>query len=193
MSETDWENCYRTGDTQWDKGEGSPGLADWLAAHPELPRGSAANPGCGFGYDVRAWAQAGFEATGFDIAPSAIAGANERTPEANAHFRLGDFLNDQPKPDERFDWIFEHTFYCAIDPSQRPDYLAAVKRWLKPGGQFLAVHYFIPDEDGPPFGTDYEEVNARFSGDFEPLENWVPRSYPNRTNLEHMFWWRLRS
>jgi hypothetical protein len=61
---------------------------------------------------------------------------------------------------------------------------------LKPGGYLLAVHYLIPDEDGPPFGTTADEVNARFATHFQLLETWVPRSYPNRTGLERIFWWR---
>ena len=73
----------------------------------------------------------------------------------------GDFLNDDP--DEPYDFLFEHTCFCAIDPSQRDAYAAAAARWLKPGGQFLAVHYMLPpDEDGPPFGTDREEILERF-------------------------------
>src|SRR6267143_687061 len=66
MSETDWEARYESGDMPWEKGEPSPGLVDFLAAHPALPRGSVAVPGCGSGHDVRAWAKAGFSACGFD-------------------------------------------------------------------------------------------------------------------------------
>ena len=57
---------------RWEKGGPSPGLVDFLAAHPDLPRGTVAIPGCGTGHDVRAFAQAAFAASGFDIAPSAI-------------------------------------------------------------------------------------------------------------------------
>jgi hypothetical protein len=63
-------------------------------------------------------------------------------------------------------------------------------RWVKPGGNFLAVNYFIPDKEGPPFGTDRVEQVQRFARAFELLDEWVPRSYPNRTGLERMFWWR---
>ena len=65
-------------------------------------------------------------------------------------------------------------------------------RWLKPGGQYLAVNYLIPDEDGPPFGTTREEQWKRFSPHFDLVKDWVPRSYPNRTGLERMFWWRRK-
>ncbi|MBM3875571.1 MAG: methyltransferase domain-containing protein [Verrucomicrobia bacterium] len=190
MADTNWEDRYQRADTPWEKGEPSPGLVDWLAAHPQSAVATVLVPGCGMGHDARAFAAAGFIATGLDIAPSAVRLAREKTTAAGlkADFQPGDFLAD--KPFARVDWIFEHTCYCAINPTRREDYARAVLRWLKPGGQFLAVHYLIPDTDGPPFGTTRDEVVARFSPRFELLEDWVPRSYPNRTGLERMFWWR---
>ena len=187
-----WEGRYQSGDMPWEKGEPSPGLVDFLGAHPELQRGRVAVPGCGTGHDVRAWAKAGFAAHGFDIAPSAIRQCEEksRTTGIKAQYQLANFLRDAPP--QRFDWLFEHTLYCAIDPSERGDYAEAVLRWLKEDGQFLAVHYLIPDEDGPPFGTTREEVAGRFSPHFELLGEWTPRSYPNRTGLELMLWWKRR-
>jgi SAM-dependent methyltransferase len=190
MKITDWEAQYQANDTPWDKGEASPGLVDWLAAHPNEPRGTVLVPGCGLGHDVRAWAAAGFHVRGMDIAASAVeraiaAGASER-----AEFQLGDFLTGGP--DAPFDWVFEHTCFCAIQPDRREDYVRAVLRWLKPGGHYLAVNYFIPDTDGPPFGVDRAEIWARFSPRFTLLEEWTPRSYPNRTGLERMFLWKRR-
>ncbi len=158
MSQTNWETRYQTNDMPWEKGAPSPGLVDFLAAHPDLPR--------------------------------AIRLSIERTQAAglNAQFRLADFLRD-PAPFP-FEWIFEHTLFCAIQPNERDDYVRAVLRWLKPGGQYLAVNYLIPDEDGPPFGTTREELLRRFSPHFDLIKEWVPRSYPNRTGLELMLWWQ---
>jgi cyclopropane fatty-acyl-phospholipid synthase-like methyltransferase len=192
VSETDWETRYQSGDMPWEKGEPSPGLIDFLATHHHLQRGTVCVPGCGTGHDVRAWAQAGFAVTGIDLAPSALRLAQEKTNAAGleAQFQKADFLVDSPP--QRFDWLFEHTLYCAIDPASRGAYAEAVLRWLKPEGQFLAVHYMIPDQDGPPFGTTRPEVTRRFSPHFELIKEWVPRSYPNRTGLEWMLWWRRR-
>lgn len=191
MSREYWEGRYQRGDTEWEKGAPSPGLVDFLAANPNLPRGTVCVPGCGSGHDVRAFAQAGFIATGVDIAPSAIERAARITGTTglNATFKLLDFLHDPPP--ERFDWVFEHTLFCAIQPADRDAYVRAVPRWLKPGGQYLAVHYNIPDTDGPPFGTDEAELNQRFGPPFELMFRWVPRSYPNRVGLELMSWYRL--
>lgn len=192
MNSSNWETRYQTGDMPWEKGEGSPGLADFLATHPQLPRGTVCVPGCGTGHDARAWAKAGFDVIGFDLAPSAIRLSRERTAAAGLHaqFVQGDFLHD--KPQEHFDWLFEHTLFCAIDPGDRDKYVASALRWLKPKGHYLAVHYLIPDTDGPPFGTTREELWQRFSPHFDLLKEWVPRSYPNRTGLELMLWWRKK-
>jgi len=176
----------------WEKGEASPGLVDFLAGHTTLARGKVCVPGCGTGHDAREWSRAGFEVTGYDIAPSAIRLSRERTAAAGltAQFEPGNFLKD--KPPERFDWVFEHTLFCAIDPGDREEYARAVLRWLKPGGDYLAVNYMIPDTDGPPFGTTREELLRRFSPHFELVQEWVPRSYANRTGLELMLWWRAK-
>jgi SAM-dependent methyltransferase len=189
---TDWEARYRSGDMPWEKGEPSPGLVDFLASHPHLFRGTVVVPGCGTGHDARAWARANFEVQGIDLAPSAIRLSAERTAAAGlkASFAQADFLAD-PAP-KLFDWVFEHTLFCAIDLSRRDDYVRAVLRWLKPEGQFLAVHYMIRDKEGPPFGTTQAELMERFSPHFDLVEGWVPRSYPNRTGLELMLWWRRK-
>jgi len=188
-----WEERYQASDMPWDKGEASPGLVDFLAAHSELKRGTVCVPGCGTGHDVRAWTQAGFDAVGYDIAPSAVQLGRERAAAAGlaARFERGDFLKDSPP--FLFEWVFEHTLYCAIDPRDRGAYVEAVLRWLMPDGSYLAVNYLIPDTDGPPFGTTREEIMNRFLPHFELLAEWVPRSYPNRTGMELMLWWKRKA
>jgi SAM-dependent methyltransferase len=192
MSLENWESRYQSGDMRWEKGAPSPGLVDFLATHRDLPGETVCVPGGGTGHDAIAWARAGFRAYGYDIAPTAIRLSVERARAAGerAEFRQADFLRDAaPFP---FDWLWEHTLFCAIQPEERELYVQAVLRWLKPGGTYLAVNYLIPDEDGPPFGTTRDELLRRFSPLFELQEEWVPRSYPNRTGLELMLRWKRK-
>jgi SAM-dependent methyltransferase len=193
MSQEFWETLYQTRDMPWEKGSPSPGLVDFLSAHPGRPRGTVCVPGCGTGHDVREFARAGFDAFGFDLAPSAVALAEQRTQAAGlkATFRLADFLHDPPP--EKFDWLFEHALFCAIQPTERDDYVRAVLRWLKPGGNYLAVNYFECGPDGPPWPTTREEQRQRFLPHFDLLADWTPRSYPNREGRERMFWWARRA
>ncbi|HWN12159.1 MAG TPA: methyltransferase domain-containing protein, partial [Pyrinomonadaceae bacterium] len=145
---------------------------------------------CGMGHDVRAWAKEEFKVTGMDIAPAAILAGTEKTVTAGlrADFRLGDFLRDDPFA--RFDYVFEHTLFCAIQPEERDLYVNALRRWIKEDGLYVAVFYMIPDIEGPPFGSTREEIRQRFDPFFELVEHWVPRSYENRTGLEWMTLWR---
>lgn len=187
MSVTDWEQQYINGDMPWNKDAPSPGLVGFLKEHPPEKERTVVVPGCGLGHDVKAFADAGWDATGYDISETAMKLAGERVPDAK--FVHGNFLYDGPE--RQFDWVFEHTFFCAIQPDERSQYVEAVRRWLKPGGHYLAVYYLIDDMDGPPFGTTREEILGLFSPRFTRLKDWVPRSYPNREGLEWMVLWRL--
>jgi ubiquinone/menaquinone biosynthesis C-methylase UbiE len=169
-------------------------LVDFLHAHTGPVRGPVLVPGCGTGHDVRAWANAGYPATGYDIAPSAIhlCESHPFTGTPRPEYRVGNFLEDVPTG--AFDWLFEHTLFCAIAPAQRDAYTAAVNRWLRPGGTFLAIHYLNPEHpDGPPFPVTRDELFARFTPQFDLVAEWVPRSYSNRTGRELMVWWRKRT
>ncbi|MEI6343053.1 MAG: methyltransferase domain-containing protein [Verrucomicrobiota bacterium] len=187
----DWEAHYVAGDTPWDHGEAAPGLVDFLAAQASSTRGRVLVPGCGIGHDAAAWAAAGLEVLGMDLAPTAMARASERWRAIpGLAFRHGDFLDSTPA-DGSYDWVFEHTLYCAIDPALRDQHARSVARWLRPGGHFLAVHYINPDTDqGPPFPCSRDEVLGRFGPYMELLSDWVPRSWEGRTGRERMFWWR---
>jgi SAM-dependent methyltransferase len=197
MSLDYWEKLYQTGDMRWEKGAPSPGLVDFLAAHPALPGETVCVPGGGTGHDACAWARRGFRVYGYDLAPSAIGLSQERARAAGlrVEFRGADFLRDEPP--FPFDWIFEHTLFCAIEKTDRDLYVASVLRWLKPDGHFLAVHYMLREAsghgEGPPYGCAQEELMERFLPHFELLEGRVPRSYANRTGLELLLWWKRRA
>ncbi|MBM3822570.1 MAG: methyltransferase domain-containing protein [Verrucomicrobia bacterium] len=189
--ETDWESLYQAGDTRWDKGAPAPGLIDFLKDHATSfrPDQRVAVPGCGRGHDARAWAEAGFHATGFDLAPSAVREASRTHRSERLEFVQADFLSTPPPA--KFDWLFEHTLFCAIPPARRTAYAQSVRAWLEPGGHFLAIHYLQPeDEAGPPHAATVKEVLARFSPDFELIRHWVPRSFEGREGRERCFLWR---
>jgi SAM-dependent methyltransferase len=189
----DWEALYQANDTFWDHGEASPGLVDYLAANSSLPLGQALVPGCGRGHDARALAQAGWAATGLDLAPSSVPLAKRLADEERLtiDYRIGDFLSDEPH--KLFDLVFEHTLFCAIPPVRRDDYVQALRRWLKPGGLYLAVNYMITEDTGePPFSTTTAELDERFGEPFELLRRWTPRSYEGREGKELINEWRFR-
>ena len=78
MSRDYWEARYQSGDMPWEKGAPSPGLVDFLAAHPDLPRGNGLRARLRHRpRRPRICAGGLCSAFGFDIAPSAIRLATE--------------------------------------------------------------------------------------------------------------------
>ncbi|MCE9611456.1 MAG: methyltransferase domain-containing protein [Chthoniobacter sp.] len=186
---TDWEANYQKNETPWEKGGPSPGLVEFLRTEPV--RGRVLVPGCGFGHDVRALAATADEVVGLDIAPSAVKGARTFPTVGGESYELADLFALPPRLRGIFDWVWEHTCFCAIDPAMRPAYVAAVAGALRPGGHLLAVFYLDPGQnhptDGPPFGVSTAELDTLFAPHFTVLSEWLPKSaYPGREGREWM-------
>jgi SAM-dependent methyltransferase len=181
----EWQRRYEQEDTPWDKGAPSPALADFLRERDIT--GRVLVPGCGRGHDARAIAVRP-EATvvGLDLSPTAVAQANKLGTAANLSFLGGDFFRLPPQWAGWFDWVVEHTCFCAIDPRLRQDYVRATANALRDGGRFFGIFYMTPDHDSaPPFPSTREELSALFDPHFTLLEEWVPqRSFPGREQRE---------
>jgi SAM-dependent methyltransferase len=193
---TDWEDHYQRRETPWEKGKPSPGLIDYLRQEPV--RGRVLVPGCGFGHDVRALAATADEVVGIDLAPSAVAGARRFPLVGGERYEMANLFALPKALREGFDWVWEHTCFCAIDRDMRPAYVEAVAGALKPGGCLLAIFYLDPGDDGPddhpPFGVSVAELDALFGARFALLRQWLPqRAYPGREGREWMRILQLRA
>ena len=94
------------------------------------------------------------------------------------------FLNIQIEEDifnlpnlytDYFNFVYEYTCYCAIDPNRREDYFDMAYKVLKVGGLLFGI--FIPldkdicNEEGPPFGVTIKEVMKLAHNKFKVIEN----------------------
>ena len=188
----DWEKRYQTGDTPWEKGAPAPPLLEWMARRGPL-RGNVLVPGCGSGYDVRAIAASQTsQVVGLDVAPSALDRARRFSLSGRESYQLANFFELPSGLLGRFEWVFEHTCFCAIDPRQRPDYVQAAVGALGPEGFLLAIFYLnpwdpgeAPAEGGPPFGVTRDELDQLFGPYFALVEEWCPSvAYPGREGRE---------
>jgi SAM-dependent methyltransferase len=189
---TDWNQRYELEDTPWEKGLPAPPLLEFLTQdRPSFwGDGKVLVPGCGTGHDVRALATEGNNALGLDLAPNALELAQAYPKVGNEAYELGDFLDPNWRKNKSFDAIWEHTCYCAIDPSRRDDYATACAELIKPGGHLVGVFFLTPndpgeEDEGPPFNASIQELNQRFSPAFERIDSWVPTlTYPGREGRE---------
>ena len=185
----EWQRRYEENDTPWDKGGPAPALTKFL--REGRIGGRVLVPGCGKGHDVRALGEhPDISAVGLDLAPGAIAQAKALSIKTgsgtNVNFIVGNFFHLPRKLQRSFDWVVEHTCFCALDPEQRGGYVQGASTALLTGGRIFGIFYLTPDvEHGPPFAISQEELSGLFDPHFTLLEEWVPReSFPGRENRE---------
>lgn len=188
----DWDERWRNKDTPWEKGYAAPPLTEYL----EEGAGELRNarrvlvPGCGSGHDVRELARHGIAASGLDISEKAVEFARAIPPVGDEDYFRGDLFDPAWRKDRTFDAVWEHTCFCAIDPSMRPAYAAAMADILPPGGFLTGVFYLTPWDPGetvesPPFAASREEIIALLAPWFDLRKDRVPgRAYPGREGRE---------
>jgi len=147
-----WDERYLQGHTGWDIGEVSPPLRFFF---DQLTNRQSAIliPGCGNSYEAEYLLEKGFtNITLLDISPILIGRLRQRLPATSVlHLIEADFFDHQGA----YDLIVEQTFFCALDPAKRPDYVEQTHRLLKPGGHLAGLLF---DRDFPGDPPDLPEV-----------------------------------
>lgn len=186
-----WTARYEAGNTPWDFGGAPASLHRFLARSPGT--GRVLIPGCGFGYEVRAFHAAGYEVTALDFAPGAIARAKSVLGPLADRVRLGDFFTYDfgARP---FDLVYERTFLCALSPERWPEYGKRVASLVRPGGRLVGVFLHGESLDPPPHPLGKDQAVRILGGAFRlDLAEAVTDSLPVFKGLEEKWleWTRL--
>jgi SAM-dependent methyltransferase len=163
-----WDPHYKYDQAPWDLGAPAPALKEWLRLHPDA-HGRVAVLGCGRGHDAVALAEHGFNVVAVDFAPSALAELTARVEKRllPMTFEQRDIFSLLPDYAEAFDYVFEHTCFCAIDPMNRQNYGSLGHDLLKPGGSLVGVFYTHGVGGGPPFDVRPIEIQRLFESRFD--------------------------
>ncbi len=158
---TFWSDIYKNETPRWDNGAFHPGLPR-LIPPLKLTRCRVLVLGCGNGHDAHWWSQQGHIVTGVDFAPEAIENARATYGESSdLKWVQADAFKLPTDWNERFDIIFEHTFFCAINPARRPEVLKLWRRLLSSRGRLLGFVPIMDKPEGPPFGCTEWEFRTR--------------------------------
>lgn len=175
-----WDERYRSQQTGWNIGYPSTPIVDYID-QLEDKASKILVPGAGNAYEVEYLHESGFKNTYMlDISPLAIESFRKRlTAFPEDHMFNENFFDHKLK----YDIIIEQTFFCALDPGLREDYVQKMYELLKPGGKLAGLLFNFPlTEDGPPFGGSLEEYQNLFHQKFnikimEPCYNSIaPRA-----------------
>ena len=115
-----WEELYTANDIGWDLSSSSPPFRE-LMTNLNVENKKVIVPGCGNGYDVIELAKNGAEVWAIDFAKKPLENLKQH-PDFNKtkiHLILSDIFKISNFFYNKFDYVFEYTCYCAIDPSQR--------------------------------------------------------------------------
>ena len=177
LDENYWSQRYLTGTTGWDIGYPSYPLVQYLdqIVNKEV---EILIPGAGNGLEAAYAFQNGFKdihLLDFSLHPlESFQMKFPSFPESHIHHEDFFYHNHQ------YDLILEQTFFCALDPTLRIQYINKMYDLLKPGGKLVGVlfnqHF---EKAGPPFGGDVKEYQSLFSQKFkevnmEPCYNSIP-------------------
>lgn len=159
--DTYWTDRYKKSNTPWDMGSPSPPLTAFLQKLVHKDQ-KILIPGAGNAYEIEWLHKNGFtNAYVMDISQIPLDNLKSRVPDfPDSYLLFGDFF----ELDKKFDLIIEQTFFCALQPNQRKDYVKKMAEIIKPGGKLAGVLFDFPlTEQGPPFGGSQEEYEKLFS------------------------------
>ena len=185
-----WESIYQDGSPGWDIGGPAPPFVDLIASGIEWlsSKGRILQPGCGNGHDAKFFAQNGYAVTAVDFAPSAVANLKRIAADLPTMRVIEADIYDLPTVDgTRYDYVVEHTCFCAIPRENRKRWFETMAAMLKPNGILFGLFYRFdpPDDNGPPFAVSEDELLALATPHFECMELRIPqKSHGRRQNRE---------
>lgn len=160
-----WTNRYESKNTGWDLGEISPPLKEYFdqLKNKEI---KILIPGGGNSYEAEYLHKLQFKNIYVvDFTKPPLANIKKRVPSfPDSHLLHKDFFDVHMK----FDLIIEQTFFCALSPSLRTNYVYKVTQLLEDKGKLVGVFFsFDLSKKGPPFGGDKEEYKTLFKHDYK--------------------------
>ena len=177
-----WSNKYKNDQTGWDLGQVSPPIKSYID-QLENKNIKILIPGAGNSYEADYLLEKGFkDITVIDIASNLVEKLKSKWKNnPNIQILHGDFFEH----DGKYDLIIEQTFFCAIDPSERENYVRKMNELLNQNGKLVGLLFNRHFEDGPPFGGRKEEYKKLFIEKFELVNfDTAYNSVKPRSNIE---------
>ncbi|KAF9003216.1 S-adenosyl-L-methionine-dependent methyltransferase [Cyathus striatus] len=198
---TSWDDAWKANVIPWDSGDVQPPLKEAISGLSLPAVGRALVPGCGTGYDVLYIASTlGWETVGFDISETALQAAKtnleskSNVPNSDkVKFQQGNFFTLSVPEDQKFDLVYDYTFFVAIPPTRRPDWGKKMADLIKPGGHLITLVFPIdpPTELGPPYFVRPEHYIELLAGNFEKVVDKEPETaLPHHKGREQLVVWR---
>ena len=160
-----WSTRYQKQQTGWDIGYPSTPIKTFIDSL-ENKNLAILIPGCGRAYEAEYLHLKGFKnVTIIDLSPIALAEFSKRVNSfPKSQLIEGDFFEHFGQ----YDLIVEQTFFCAIDPKLRGEYVRHTSKLLKQNAKVVGLLFAEEfGNDHPPFGGTREEYQELFSTHYD--------------------------
>ena len=166
--ESFWNHKYISGEIGWDIGYVSTPLKEYIDQLTDMDQ-KILIPGAGNAYEAEYLFKKGFKNVYVvDISSIALKNFAIRVPDFPSEQLLCKDFFDLT---DSFDLVIEQTFFCALDPALRTEYMRKMHQLLNPQGILVGLLFNIPlNTDRPPFGGSKEEYIALFKETFNILK-----------------------
>lgn len=167
-----WQSRYERGKIGWDIGYVSPPIKHYIdsqLSHVKDKNLSILIAGAGNGYEAQYLHELGFnQVVVVDIAQAPLDNLAQKVSTFNKNHLLQEDFFELDEKKYQFDLSIEQTFFCAIDPKRRVEFVNKTHALLKPGGRLVGVLWDCAFEDkSPPFGGSRAEYQTLFARQFE--------------------------
>ncbi len=182
-----WTKRWEAGKIPWDLGGIPPQLVSFLTRTRDPA--SALIPGCGSGYEVRAFHEAGHDVTAIDFSAPAVTHAQEVLGQLGEKVLLGNFFKHDFKG-RRFDVIYERGFLCSLPLDRWPDYASRMADLIKTGGRLVGMFFYGHEPEPPPYPLTAETATSLLGHSFRLLaDESATKSVPVYQGMEHWQEW----
>jgi SAM-dependent methyltransferase len=170
-----WDSRYRAARTPWDFGGVPAALAAYLRT--ASPR-RVLIPGCGSGYELRAFHERGWDVLALDYSPVAVERARQVLGALATKVALADFFAHDFKG-QAFDVIYERTFLCSQPPEVWVQYARRIAELLVDGGKLIGFFLFGHEDEPPPYPLTEQQAQELFGEHFvrvvdDPVRDSLP-------------------
>ncbi len=181
-----WNQFYQEKRAGWEMNHAHPILVQ-MWPKLKVPKSRILVLGAGSAEDAAFFAQQGHIVTAVDFSSQALDLATQKWGQIPQNLKLEnqDVFQLPQGWNNQFDYIFEHTFYCAISPSRREELVQIWRRLLAPRGRLMGVFFTNFRNQAPPFGGSEWELKQRLKSHFRFLY-WdrIKESPQHRTGKE---------
>jgi SAM-dependent methyltransferase len=182
-----WTKRWEAGKTPWDFGGVPPSLVAFLKRTKTPYR--VLIPGCGTGYEVRAFHEMGHEVSAIEFSAPAVAHAREVLGALGARVIHGNFFKHDFAANQ-YGLVYERGFLCSLPHARWPDYASRMASLVAPGGRLVGLFLYGNEPEPPPFPLTNETAATLLGPYFRLIYTEdVTASVPVYNGLEHWQEW----